>query len=289
MSFEKETVMLLYLIEDENFLSQQQEVASNLLHMRAIGRGKRDPEEVRRVIITGRNIILRTINFYTGKKSPFSTEDRIKLLKKTYEKTVFGKVEPEKISRKNLPRLDKLATSSSIVEHVIGNIYCSTNIARKIISGESPKTIRNSLISKLENFIRVHELTNGEIENYPFSKRYKIARGPADIAKILYAFELKFVDPLKIYERTKNLDIIYGRYGIQLEVKETRILSDVGSRIFCRRHHKNIYNSRDPKPPTHFATIYAFFDVYPQLKENYPEIYKNINDNVFSNKITYIS
>ncbi len=201
----------------------------------------RDPQVVKTVIEIGSNAIERIQTFYEEikqlKSTPKTIEDRQSLLHMARAKLFLFNVDTSNLTQSNLPPIDKVVTHSHLLEMVIGNIYMSASLTRSFMRASRGYRRREKITRAAQRFLSEF---SGTVRDYELSHKIygdSYRRNSTGRAHLLYALELLAQKPKNVLEEVKesgDYSILYGKKGIQFEVKEARVFP--GHRELCKQH-----------------------------------------------------
>ena len=233
----------------------------------------RDPECTKVIIETSRKEIQKTKNLLNNEKellkdlkSPLAegVDDRIHLLVRLEELPTF-KWNLDKIDRGYQPRIDMVAADSHIEEIAFGNLFCTADYLADILSG---RTVNDILEASKEILMENEVIFSGHRGS--FQCLYNRHNHPGGRAKWIYSLELqasKKYDGSNVLERIRDsgdYSALYGREGIQIQVKDLRIFRN--ERKLSRLHSRYILTDNK----VYFPAIRQFFlDVVPKPKLEY--------------------
>lgn len=244
----------------------------------------RDPEAVKSVHITGRDVIEKIKSFYEEKMRNFKEypiNERIELLRKTEKELVFFEVDPYSLTKNNLTPANKLSTSLVMEIVVLGNLYMCDSLLRQHLEGRCAKKLQKRLMLTIQRNERIFRRVEAKIEDEikrgkirerdivwrknELLGRYGIRRDASGIAQYHYALETLVNNPLEELEKRNYLSF-YGKAGIHFEVKNARVLTKEGSKAICDVHKPYIEAALTPSildavRKIFFNEIQSFYEV----------------------------
>lgn len=245
--------MGLSTIDEEKYFGQEIRSMSPLLYLVK----ERNPECVQELAALGKNTITECENFMErmrgSSEMPEFIDDRISLILETKKIPLF-QTDPDLITRGNLPKPNDIAADLHLLQITLCNLYMGVSLYNSVkVRKDNPHGYVEYLLRRF----------SGIVEKYETSLRNKEGRyrnDPTGKAEFVYAYELLDSNIVEKVRKTGDYTILYGKEGIQLEVKDRRLF---GKRRELSKAHLEGYSKG--KICFAYPVHLLFLDIIPKF------------------------